>query len=216
MLPHGEASGVGMASTKAGKPWGIQTAVAAALAGALATLLALIATSTVAQPPAPGVRVTVTGDVLRISGTVHRQLPAALAEILDKHPRVRTILLDSPGGEVLGGLSTAAVIRGRGLNTMVPANSHCASACVILLAAGVERRVAPATRVGVHRWKYSRPASEADWQRDRAALRTAFAELGVSADIVDMMLAVPHDTIRWLTRSEMRGLRLITAETAGQ
>ncbi len=168
-----------------------------------------------AQGRQQGLRVTITGDVLRISGTVGRQLPEILAQILDKYPRVRTVLLDSPGGEVLGGLSTAVVIRERRLNTMVPANSNCASACVILLAAGVERRVAPGTRVGVHRWKYTRPATDFDWQRDKIALQMAFVELGVSADIVDMMMAVPHEKVRWLSRSEMRQLRLINAEVAG-
>ncbi len=168
-----------------------------------------------AQGRQQGLRVTITGDILRISGTVGRQLPEILSQILDKYPRVRTVLLDSPGGEVLGGLSTAVVIRERRLNTMVPANSNCASACVILLAAGVERRVAPGTRVGVHRWKYTRPVTDFDWQRDKIALQMAFVELGVSADIVDMMMAVPHEKVRWLTRGEMRQLRLINAEVAG-
>lgn len=187
----------------------------AILAAGVGTFLLAACPSAFARGQPIALRVTVTGDVLRISGTVVRELPAALEKILDRYPRVRTVLLDSPGGEVTGGLSTAALIRRRGLNTMVPWNSDCASACVILLAAGVERRVAPGTRVGVHRWKYARPATDLDWQRDEMALKTAFLELGVSTDIVDMMLAVPNSTVRWLTRSEMRGLHLVTAEVAG-
>lgn len=178
-------------------------------------LISVAAVVAEARGPHPTLTVRVVGDVLRISGLVAPQLPAALAQILDQHPQVRTVLLDSPGGEVMGGLGTANLIRQRRLNTMVPANSNCASACVILLAAGVERRVAPATRVGVHRWKYSRSASDVDWERDTLALKTAFAAFGVSADIVDLMLTVPHERIRWLSRREMRELRLITAEVAG-
>lgn len=158
--------------------------------------------------------VTVTGDVVRLGGGISRALPSALDAILDRHPQVRTVLLDSPGGEIFGGLSTAELIRRRGLNTMVPFNSDCASACVILLAAGVERRVAPGTKVGVHAWRYARPVGADVFEKDAIALRSTFVGLGISGDIVDLMVATPHASIRWLTHKEMRDLKLITDEIA--
>lgn len=170
--------------------------------------------SAVRRPPGTMV-VTVTDDIIRLGGGISRALPGALDAILDRHPQVRTVLLDSPGGEVLGSLSTAELIRRRGLNTMVPFNSDCASACVILLAGGVERRVAPGTKVGVHAWRYAKPVTDEVVERDASVLRAAFVKFGISGEIVDLMQSTPNQQVRWLTHQQMRDLRLITNEIPG-
>ena len=71
-----------------------------------------------------------------------------------------TVLVDSPGGSVAPALAIGRLIRARGLavavarladGTPTDADAQCASACVLVLAAGVGRSVGPGAEVGVHR-----------------------------------------------------------------
>lgn len=82
---------------------------------------------------------------------------AALDRAGPERPRV---LIDSPGGSIAPALSIGRLIRARGLDVAVAhavggrpteAGAGCASACVLVLAAGVGRGVGPGARVGVHR-----------------------------------------------------------------
>ncbi len=71
-----------------------------------------------------------------------------------------TVLVDSPGGSIAPALAIGRLIRARGLAVAVArvagggptdADAQCASACVLVLAAGVGRSVGPGAEVGVHR-----------------------------------------------------------------
>jgi len=71
-----------------------------------------------------------------------------------------TVLVDSPGGSIAPALAIGRLIRARGLPVAVAraaegkptdADAQCASACVLVLAAGVGRSVGPGAEVGVHR-----------------------------------------------------------------
>ena len=71
-----------------------------------------------------------------------------------------TVLIDSPGGAIAPALAIGRLIRARRLSVAVArvakgqptdVEAQCASACVLVLAAGVRRSVGPSAEVGVHR-----------------------------------------------------------------
>ena len=82
---------------------------------------------------------------------------AALDSLKQAHPM---LLVDSPGGSVEPALAIGQLIRARGLDVAVGRieaghptdDAQCASACVLLLAAGVGRSVGPDAAVGIHRF----------------------------------------------------------------
>ena len=65
-------------------------------------------------------------------------------------PVVKTVSLDSRGGNVAVAQYAARIIAFRELNTRVDRGSSCSSACVLLLLAGRYRSVDPKARIGVH------------------------------------------------------------------
>lgn len=69
--------------------------------------------------------------------------------LLARHPGIRAIELDSPGGSAMEGFALAELVRDRHLDAYVSAS--CASACVLVFAGGQERLAAPSARFGLHR-----------------------------------------------------------------
>lgn len=113
---------------------------------------------------------------LALVGNITKDSPRVLRKALEASPKVRVILVSSGGGdvasaEVMGGLirkrrMDVIVGAGRALDcfaypgnctgksavTAIPGHSYCASACVQLLAAGLNRAIWPHSQVGVHRY----------------------------------------------------------------
>src|SRR5437879_3563961 len=61
------------------------------------------------------------------------------------------VLLDSTGGDVLEAIRIGAFLREEQAWTVVEKDASCASACVLILAAGVHRDVYGGARLGLHR-----------------------------------------------------------------
>jgi hypothetical protein len=59
------------------------------------------------------------------------------------HRKAYTIVFDSPGGYMVGGVQMASVVERFRLNTGVAHGGECASACVMAWAAGVQSRPQP-------------------------------------------------------------------------
>ena len=76
-----------------------------------------------------------------------RQLEKALAQTASP---VRRVQLDSVGGSYPAGLAMGRRLRAAGVNTEVPANATCQSACVFVLAGGVKRRIDTQAPIGLH------------------------------------------------------------------
>lgn len=71
-----------------------------------------------------------------------------LRRAIMKHNTIDTIVLDSPGGSVGGGLQMAAVINDNKLHTYIPNNAVCASACSYMFFGGLPRYAQG--KLGVH------------------------------------------------------------------
>jgi hypothetical protein len=102
------------------------------------------------------------------------------------------------------------------------------SSCTFVLAGGLRRFVGPKAQVGIHnfildpamveRWRKTyRGAVPLDTVIQRsfappiiANFRTYFTKLGVSEDLVGLMVSTPPNNIRILTETELLKLRLAT------
>lgn len=101
------------------------------------------------------------GPVVALHGRIVPGSEAVVRAALDRAGAGRpTVLVDSPGGSIAPALAIGRLIRARGLTVAVArvaggvptdAGAQCASACVLVLAAGVGRSVGPGAEVGVHR-----------------------------------------------------------------
>ncbi len=104
------------------------------------------ATLTGATPPASVVR-DAQGHLF-VSGDLDFGSARALRQALDAHPGVQVVRLESRGGRVKEGLAMGALLRDRGVDTLV--TTECSSACVTAFAGGARRLITAQTRLGLH------------------------------------------------------------------
>jgi hypothetical protein len=153
------------------------------------------------------------------------------------------IALDSDGGSVLGALALGRAVRKLGMTTTVgksielPASdgerrgrllprAYCESMCAFVLLAGVERHVPAEARVLVHQiWLGDRrdDPTAANYsaedlvlvQRDIGRLAQYTVEMGGAIDLLEIALKIPPwEPMRLLSRDELRGMKVITADDA--
>ena len=143
---------------------------------------------------------------------------AGLVEILAKQIAERTqmsvngepfiiVELDSGGGDVVEAEKIDRIVRARFMMTRVRDNETCASACVLVLAAGMNKWPLPGARIGIHRPRFNLAyfaglsAGEARTKYDAllADLRAYFAEIGEYDRLYRAMLVVPSASIRFLS-----------------
>ncbi|MCQ8783930.1 COG3904 family protein [Mangrovibrevibacter kandeliae] len=149
------------------------------------------------------------------------QFRAVLDEAGD---RVRTVVLHSPGGSVSDAIEMARLIRERKLNTAVPADGYCASACPLLLAGGVERRVGDHAWVGVHQ-VYAPDGQEvartvdpsrsiSDIQSTLAECQQLLLDMGVLPALWIKAMQTPPDELYVLTGPELQEYAVVTPADA--
>jgi len=143
------------------------------------------------------------------------------------------IYLDSGGGLVTEAIKIGNLIRERGYETRLAANSTCASACVILLAGGVMRSADPTSRIGIH--MSSGIFNDETIQKVTALIEDEglsqmpfivsffegeagkvtlmqvnyFLKMGVSLRLLEHATSVHHLDIAWLTPSQAKDFNIV-------
>jgi hypothetical protein len=154
------------------------------------------------------------------------------------------ILIHSPGGSVADAGAMGELIRAKGLavavartliancpegslkcpdgpGTAITGGAACASACVLVLAGGVERLAAPSARIGVHQITtvVSETEGLAHLKSTRklyeqkgvdAAVEAYLAATGVGEPVMTLMRKTSAASIRWLSPAELKDSRLLT------
>jgi hypothetical protein len=154
------------------------------------------------------------------------------------------ILIHSPGGSVADAGAMGELIRAKGLvvavartlitncpeaspkcpdgpGTALTGGAICASACVLVLAGGVERLAAPSARIGVHQITtvVSETEGLAHLKSTRkiyeqkgvdAAVEAYLAAMGVGEPVMALMRKTWAASIRWLSLPELRDSHLAT------
>ena len=123
------------------------------------------------------------------------------------------VQLDSRGGDINAAMEIGRIIRKNFMLTIVPFNFECSSACVLILGAGVAKSANG--KVGVHRPYFESmnsniPISEIRRKRDELIddIKKYLNEMDISPVLMELMLGVPPEKIKYLSRSESTSLRL--------
>lgn len=190
----------------------------AALAGLLALLLPAGAfaqdgamTFRLAAPP--GCRGTCSPEVVA-DGLITLDSPDAFRALADTlRPAPIAVRLNSPGGNLVGGLRLGQALRDLGATVTVGKGARCVSACVYTFLGGTVRHVAAGGRIGVHRF-YDAVGDNEDFpdvlvRRTIEILNDYVAKMGVDPDLVRLALSITPPALRYLDAAELRRYRVV-------
>jgi hypothetical protein len=125
--------------------------------------------------------------------------------------KATAIVLNSAGGNVMGGDGLAGVVYQYGLNTGVAHGGVCASACVEVWAAGRMKSVSPDAKIGVHSiyadWTSplaGSPVANANMAGMNAFMSAVYRKVGAPDNVINMMLSTPGTSVYWLTPDDLR------------
>ncbi|MFZ3018509.1 MAG: hypothetical protein WA056_08655 [Gallionella sp.] len=166
----------------------------------------------------------------RIAADSPGKLRAALAQAL-KSPNafhhggapLVPVHLNSPGGDIVAAMKMGEIIRQTGASTwVVGPRAICASACILVLAGGVDRLLFGDAKLGLHRpympaerfAAFSRSEAQASYQAMETAVSEYLRLMGMSQRLFDRMLAVPSNKIDWLSEADAIDLRLLGTDPA--
>ncbi len=131
---------------------------------------------------------------------VTKEVRKALGYALD----VKTVVLESGGGQIYEGRGLALLFRENGLNTHV--NAECSSSCTTAFIGGVKRSLSTNAKLGFHQYGLDanrpRQASKIyDTESEQVRDAELFLEQGVDASFTDEMFNVESNDM-WYPSSE--------------
>lgn len=153
-----------------------------------------------------------TGDATRFAGVVMRH--AAL---------IKSVFLDSPGGDVGEAIKIGDIVRAARLDTYVQPNATCASACFFIWLNGANRAVvnwptenrktggtSPPGRLGLHRpYLTNFTESETSVKAQAKAMegvRSYLTSKFVPFRLIDAMMARSSEDIYWVSQLDLNEL----------
>jgi hypothetical protein len=111
------------------------------------------------------------------------------------------LVISSPGGSLFEARRLGRYLRRNGLRVGV--KGLCTSACVDVLAGGIERYVTPRARLGIHQSKVPQHLSSHEGgQLSVAAAALYLREMGVDEVVALAAASVPNDSMYWITVAE--------------
>ena len=131
-----------------------------------------------------------------------------------------TIVFNSPGGSLAGGIELGRLIRARRLHTAVfAAENHdgsrpvCASACTYAFLGGAHRTASSDALIGLHQFSSRTAGQQAfeDAQTIMASLAGYVREMGGSPQIIEIASGIRPQEIHWLSASRLIDLRITTS-----
>lgn len=134
-----------------------------------------------------------------LQGLITSSTSGDFDQVLAQMPDIRTLALNSGGGQVVAALDVANKVHALGLETIVISNHTCASACSIIFLAGADRMVTG--RLGVHQLS-SRTRIEGGMQVVQfmiADILDAFQKFGVDLNVTKFMLTTPPEDMYYFS-----------------
>ncbi|WP_185985006.1 ATP-dependent Clp protease proteolytic subunit [Aureimonas mangrovi] len=133
-----------------------------------------------------------------------------------------TLYLHSPGGSVQDAIAMARAVRDAEMDTVVPDDGYCASACPLLFAGGVERTAGENAWVGLHQvYAVEIPGMDttrdldrsiADIQSTTADCQELLVDMGVDPRAWIHAMRTPSEELYVLTPEELSELAFVTTD----
>jgi hypothetical protein len=155
---------------------------------------------------------------LRLYGRILPETVAKVQKALTHRlPQQRVLVtLSSPGGDIDAAMRLGRIFRETRAHTEVRQGQTCISACALAYAGGIVRHAfdddtggQKSAKIGIHRPALAAVPKQTDMNAlkrsmDEAVqrMRTYLGEMNVSDRLVDDMLVVPPENIRWLSDTE--------------
>ena len=134
-------------------------------------------------------------------------LPSEMRQIFNDADGNAVIRFDSGGGYLKGADALARIVLGHRLMTSVVPGARCASACVVVWAAGVRKVIGLGARIGVHNAKSNGPGNKASEQVIDDAVTGLMAGWlvrdGAPANVLKQTMNTPSYGMYWLTDEDL-------------
>ncbi|MCK8463292.1 hypothetical protein MUY35_05445 [Aliiroseovarius sp. S1339] len=142
-------------------------------------------------------------QMILFHGEITLGVTKRMADLLAQNADLRTVYLDSTGGNIFEARGVAKLVAAAGLDTHV--DGQCSSACTIVFVAGTQRTSGPEARIGFHGYALLNAAKlpqfdvSAEQERDRAS----FMKQGVSETFLNRIYDSPNTSIWFPNRDEL-------------
>ncbi len=147
------------------------------------------------------------GTELEISGAIVFGLTGEVAKMLDAHPKVKIIHLNSNGGRIREARMLRDLIASRKLATFT--STGCFSACTLAYAAGERRLISKNASLGFHQYAFPGTHQSAfRYQHEKD--KSDWLARGVDRAFVDRAYATPHDDLWRPAHQVLIGARFVT------
>jgi hypothetical protein len=191
----------------------IRTTVGAALAALLITTAAPAATITIKKDgckPEGCYNINIEGKIEFEDAKKFESLVKA------NNIKLATVYLDSPGGNLIGGLVMGLSIHGHGFTTVVDYESRCVSVCASMWLAGTKRIVVSNANIGFHQPYFLDRRGRIHKNPQAVSLmKQYYAEIGVPKPAADFFLAADPREAYWLNADLAAGFGIeVTTVTA--
>ncbi len=157
---------------------------------------------------------------VKIHGAIDRSRLQLVRRALERRDAARQALrrdvalrvdVDSAGGEVFAALEIGRILREERASIRVLDGASCISSCVLLLMGATERSISKSARIAIHRPSLGATTRDARNEAGEHAIVAALGEqlalyaqqMNVPRKIVDEMMSVPADRLRWLHPSDL-------------
>ncbi len=130
------------------------------------------------------------GKALVFTGSIELGITKKFAALLIKFPKMQTVILTSPGGNIYEARGLSKLIHENGFNTLV--ESECNSACTTVFIGGIERLLKPEARLGFHQYRVD--ATYQVLNADPAAEQERDRKLYAASNIKPWFLTKMFDT----------------------
>ena len=116
-----------------------------------------------------------------LEGPISAESAGVVERLLQAHPRIGTIFLDSPGGDLFAGMRIGQLIAAASVDAVVNQAAQCQSACALAFLAGRQRLLlGKESDFGFHRQYYivEGKVRYASWSKDVAQIATYLRTIG--------------------------------------
>lgn len=155
-------------------------------------------------------KLTIENEILHINGEIARGLNIDVYDMLEKHPEIKIVHLESKGGRRLVGYSLAGLFEERGISTFV--EGTCASACTTAFLGGRKRLLHPSGHLMFHVARHIPGRNHKFSGAVKTRMnRTFMEEHGIPLWFINKALSTPPEDVWTPTHSELLEAGILTA-----
>ena len=153
--------------------------------------------------------VSADGRILLIDGALASGSWQAFRSLIDQHPAVKAVHLNSIGGRIFDADKIARLIRAKRLDTQVV--DRCVSACTIILLAGHERMANRLANIGFHQPDF--PGTDGAMRAGMIAGNSElYREAGIAQPFIDRVMATPPAKVWYPNYDELMQAGVLTSD----